>query len=107
MWWRAAGTVSRSMRKTSAVRALSRWQRAEDEGPHHMADTRRFTAWSFGLLVILLGLVAIWDRQLPSAATRSTDLQTQVKELTDRIQELEAKLACLTKDGDNVVFEKC
>jgi len=43
----------------------------------------------------------------PLAATRSTDLQTQVKELTDRVQELEAKLACLSKDGDNVVFEKC
>jgi hypothetical protein len=30
-----------------------------------------------------------------------------VKDLTDRVQELEAKLACLSKDGDNVVFEKC
>ena len=72
-----------------------------------MADTRRFTAWSLGLLAVFLGLVTIWDRQRPFAATRSTDLQTQVKELTDRVQELEAKLACLSKDGDNVVFEKC
>jgi hypothetical protein len=72
-----------------------------------MADRRRFTAWSLGLLALLLGLIAIWDRQLPFAATRATDLQTQVKELTDRVQELEAKLACLSKDGDNVVFDKC
>src|SRR5713101_3164540 len=72
-----------------------------------MADTRRFTAWSLGLLAVLLGLVSIWDRPRPFAATRSTDLQTQVKELMDRVQELEEKLACLSKDGDNVVFEKC
>jgi len=58
-------------------------------------------------MAVLLGLIALWDIQLPFAATRSTDLQTQVKELTDRVQELEAKLACLSKDGDNVVFEKC
>jgi hypothetical protein len=44
---------------------------------------------------------------LPFAATRATDLQTQVKDLTGRIQELEAKLACMSKDGDNVVFDKC
>src|SRR6266581_4144593 len=72
-----------------------------------MADTRRFTAWSLGLLAVLLGLVTIWDMQRPFAATRSTDLQTQVKELADRVQELEAKLACLSKDGYNVVFDKC
>ena len=72
-----------------------------------MTDTRRFTAWSLGLLAILLGLVTIWDMRLPFAATRSTDLQSQVKEMTDRVQDLEAKLACLSKDGDNVVFEKC
>jgi len=72
-----------------------------------MADTRRFIAWSLGLLAVLLGLVTIGELQHPFAATRSTDLQTQVKELMDRVQELEAKLACLSKDGDNVVFEKC
>jgi len=72
-----------------------------------MADARRFTAWSLGLLAIILGLAAIWDMPRPFAATRSTDLQTQVKELTERVQELEAKLACMNKDGDNVVFEKC
>jgi hypothetical protein len=72
-----------------------------------MAEARRFTAWSLGLLAILLGLVALWDRRLPFAATRATDLQTQVKELTDRVQELEAKLACMSKDGDNVVFDRC
>jgi hypothetical protein len=44
---------------------------------------------------------------LPFAATRAADLQTQVKDLTERLQELEAKLACLSKDGDNVVFDKC
>src|SRR4029453_8773009 len=107
MWWRAAGIASRSTRKTSAVLALSPWQRAEDKGPYCMADTRRFTVWSLGLLAVLFGLVTIWDMRLPFAATRSADLQTQVKELTERVQELEAKLACLSKDGDNVVFEKC
>ena len=34
-----------------------------------MADTRRFTAWSLGLLAVLLGLVTIWDMQRPFAAT--------------------------------------
>ena len=72
-----------------------------------MAEARRYTVWSLGLLTILLGLVSIWGMPLPFAATRATDLQTQVKDLTGRIQELEAKLACLSKDGDNVVFDKC
>ena len=53
------------------------------------------------------GLAAIWDMPRLFAATRAADLQTQVKELTERLQELEAKLACMNKDGDNVVFEKC
>ena len=70
-----------------------------------MAEARRFTVWSLGLLAVLLGLATIWDMRLPFAATRSTDLQTQVKELADRVQALEAKLACLSKDGDNVGFE--
>ena len=72
-----------------------------------MTDTRRFTAWGIGLLAVVLGLVVIWGLPLQFATARSDDLQTQVKELTDRVQELEAKLACLTKDGDNVIFEKC
>jgi hypothetical protein len=72
-----------------------------------MADARRLTAWSLGLLAIILGFAAIWDMQRPFAATRSTDLQSQVKELTERVHELEAKLACMNRDGDNVVFEKC
>ena len=72
-----------------------------------MADARCLTVWSLGFLAIMLGLAAIWDMPRPFAATRSTDLQTQVKELTDRVQELEAKLACMSKDGDNVVFDKC
>ena len=72
-----------------------------------MADTRHRTAWGLGLLAVLLGLVAIWDMRLPFAATRSTDLQTQVKELTDRVQGLEEKLACMSREGGNVVFDKC
>lgn len=72
-----------------------------------MTDTRRFTVWGIGLLAVVLGLVVIWGLPLQFATARSDDLQTQVKELTDRVQELEAKLACLTKDGDNVIFDKC
>ena len=72
-----------------------------------MVDARRFTVWSLGLLAIILVLAAIWDMPRLFAATRAADLQTQVKELTERLQELEAKLACMNKDGDNVVFEKC
>ena len=72
-----------------------------------MADVRRLTAWGLGLLVIILGLAAIWDMPRLFAATRAADLQTQVKELMGRVQQLEAKLACMDKDGDNVVFEKC
>ena len=72
-----------------------------------MVDARRLTAWSLGLLAIILGLAALWDMPRLFAATRATDLQSQVKELTERVQELEAKLACMNKDGDNVVFEKC
>lgn len=72
-----------------------------------MTDTRRFTTWSIGLLAVVLGLLVVWGMPLPFATARSADLQTQVKELTDRVQELEAKLACMTKDGDNVVFDKC
>jgi hypothetical protein len=44
---------------------------------------------------------------LQFAAARPADLQGQVKELTERLKELEAKLACMSKDGDEVVFEKC
>ena len=72
-----------------------------------MTDTRRFTAWGIGLLAVVLGLVVIWGLPLQFATARSDDLQTQVKDLTGRVQELEAKLACLSKDGDNVIFEKC
>ena len=70
-----------------------------------MTDTRRFTAWSIGLLAVVLGLVVIWGIPRQFATARSPDLQTQVKELTDRVHELQAKLACLSKDGDNVVFD--
>ena len=72
-----------------------------------MTDTRHLTVWSLGLLAIVLGLVVIWGMPFQFAAARPADLQTQVKELTDRVQELEAKLACMNKDGDNVVFDKC
>lgn len=72
-----------------------------------MIRTRRFTAWSIGLLAVGLGILVVWERPLQSATARPSDLQTQVKELTDRVQELEAKLACMTKDGDEVIFEKC
>src|SRR5215470_5692619 len=72
-----------------------------------MTDPRHLTIWSLGLLAVVLGLVVIWGMPLPFAAARPADLQTQVKELTERVQELEAKLACMSKDGDNVVFDKC
>jgi hypothetical protein len=72
-----------------------------------MVEVRRYTVWSLVLLTVLLGLVSIWSMPLPFAATRATDLQAQVKELTERVQALEAKLACMSKDGDNVVFDKC
>jgi hypothetical protein len=72
-----------------------------------MAYTRRFTAWSIGLLAVGLGIVVVWGLPLQFATARPADLQTQVKELTDRVQELEAKLACMTKDGDEVIFDKC
>ena len=65
-----------------------------------MRHTRRFTAWGIGLLAIGLGIMAVWGRPLQGATVRSSDLQDQVKALTDRVQELEAKLACMTKDGD-------
>lgn len=72
-----------------------------------MIHTRRFTAWSIALLAVGLGIVVVWGLPLQFATARSHDLQSQVKGLTDRIQALEAKLACMTKDGDEVVFEKC
>ncbi len=72
-----------------------------------MTDTRHLTVWGLGLLAVVLGLVVIWGMPFQFAAARPADLQTQVKELTDRVQELEAKLACMSKDGDNVVFDKC
>ena len=72
-----------------------------------MIHPRRFTAWSIGLLAVGLGVVVIWGLPLQFAAARSHDLQSQVKELTARVQKLEAKLACMTTDGDEVMFEKC
>jgi len=72
-----------------------------------MAYTRRFTAWRIGILAVGLGLLVVWRLPLQFATARSSDLQDQVKELTDRVQELEAKLACMTKDGNEVIFEKC
>jgi len=72
-----------------------------------MAHTRRFTAWSIGLLAVGLGIMVVWGMPLQFAAARPADLQSQVKELTNRVRDLEAKLACMTKDGDEVVFEKC
>jgi len=72
-----------------------------------MADTRHLTVWGLGLLAIVLGLGVIWGMPFQFDAARPADLQTQVNELTDRVQELEAKLACMNKDGDNVVVDKC
>jgi hypothetical protein len=72
-----------------------------------MIHPRRFIAWSLGLLAVGLGMRVVWGLPLQLAAARPADLQTQVKELTDRVQELEAKLACMSKDGDEVVFDKC
>ncbi|MBM3223259.1 MAG: hypothetical protein FJZ47_05585 [Candidatus Tectomicrobia bacterium] len=72
-----------------------------------MAQQRRFTVWSIGLLAVCFGLIALWSLPRPVATARSHDAQSQIKALLDRVQELEAKLACMTKDGDNVVFEKC
>ena len=72
-----------------------------------MRHTRRCTAWGIGLLAIGLGIAVVWGLPLQFATARTPDLQTQVKELTDRVQELEAKLACMSKDGDEVVFDKC
>ena len=48
--------------------------------------------------MVLLGFVAIWDMQLPFAATRSRS-QTQVKELTGRVQELEGSLPAEQRRG--------
>ena len=72
-----------------------------------MLYTRRCTVWSIGLLAVGLGIVVLWGLPLQFAAARPADLQTQVKELTDRVQALEAKLACMTRDGHEVVFDKC
>jgi len=49
-----------------------------------MTDTRHLTVWGLGLLAVVLGLVVIWGMPLQFAAARPADLQTQVKELTDR-----------------------
>src|SRR3954453_16403946 len=83
------------------------WRSTTYHEEHIMAYTRRFTAWSIGLLAVGLGIVVVWGLPLQFATARPADLQTQVKELTDRVQELEAKLACMTKDGDEVIFDKC
>ena len=72
-----------------------------------MIHTRRYTAWSIGLLTVGLGIIVIWGLPLQFAAARSHDLQSQVKDLMDRVRALEAKLACMSKDGDEVVFENC
>src|SRR5262245_25836535 len=72
-----------------------------------MIYTRGYTAWGIGLVAIGLGIMALWGLPLQFATARTPDLQTQVKELTDRVQELEAKLACMSKDRDEVIFEKC
>lgn len=65
-----------------------------------MAHTRRFTAWSIGLLAVGLGIMVLWGMPLQFATARSHDL-------AERVRELEAKLACMTKEGDDVIFEKC
>jgi hypothetical protein len=51
--------------------------------------------------------MVVWSLPPRFASARSHDLQSQVKALTDRVQALEAKLACMSYDGDEVVFEKC
>lgn len=72
-----------------------------------MTATRVVTRWGLGLLAGSLGLVALWGTPFHTASARSHDLQSQVRDLVLRVQELEAKLACVSKDGENVVFEKC
>jgi hypothetical protein len=65
------------------------------------------TRWSLGLLGLGLGLLALWGIPFQAASARPNDLQSQVNDLLTRVQELETKLACMNKDGDNVVFDKC
>ena len=72
-----------------------------------MTHTRRFTAWSLGLLALGLSIVAVWGLPPQFAAARSHDLQSQVKDLMERVRALEAKLTCMTRDGDEVIFEQC
>ena len=72
-----------------------------------MTSTRLMTRWGIGFLAMVLGLVALWSMPFSSANARSHDLQSQVRDLLLRVRELEAKLACVGKEGDNVVFEKC
>lgn len=72
-----------------------------------MTATQRIMRWGLGLLAGSLGLITLWGTPFHTANARSHDLQSQVKDLIARVQALEAKLACVSQDGDNVVFEKC
>ncbi|MGE3538008.1 MAG: hypothetical protein AB7N91_11325 [Candidatus Tectimicrobiota bacterium] len=71
-----------------------------------MASIRRFLTWRTACLVFGGNLLALWGLSLPFGAVRAADTPS-LKELADRIRDLEAKLACMSKEGDAVLFDGC
>ena len=71
-----------------------------------MAPIRRCTPWRIINLALCLGGLVLWGLPLQFTPARAAE-DSNLKELAERIRVLEAKLACMGKDGDAVVFDGC
>lgn len=71
-----------------------------------MVPVRRFTPWNVLSLAIGLGLGILWGMPWPFVPAGAAE-GPSLKELAEKVSVLEAKLACMSKDGDAVMFEGC
>lgn len=71
-----------------------------------MASRGRSAVWGLLLLGVGIGMLIAWGIP-PLLPTATGQGRSEGRDLATRVQQLEEKLACLTTQGNDIVFEKC